>query len=247
MSLAAIASHASVPLNLRQSALFVLKNFVLASWSAQLDEKYTGAVVVPETTKEHLRRVLLELATSTDNDRKVQSAASNVVSKIASFDFPEQWPSLLPALFQVIPAGTDAQAHGAIKVLGDIVDENLNEDQFFGMARDLVKVLWDVAGNEARKPTLRALAVSVFRACFEILEMVKEDHKTEVKCFADEALSAWLPFFVDTMKKPLPVAPKGDGEDSQPEEWRGVIALKLQVMKVYMHSSPFSMHQLMTA
>ena len=74
MSLAAIASHASVPLNLRQSALFVLKNFVLASWSAQIDEKYTGAVVVPETTKEHLRRVLLELATSTDNDRKVQSA-----------------------------------------------------------------------------------------------------------------------------------------------------------------------------
>ncbi|KAI9670418.1 MAG: hypothetical protein M1829_004741 [Trizodia sp. TS-e1964] len=236
MSLASVASHASVPLNLRQSALLVLKTFVLSAWSPQLDE-FKGQVLVNESNKEQLRVVLFELATNGENDRKVTKAASYVVSKIAYADYPDHWPTLLPSLLHLIPTGSDAQIHGALKVLGDLVADGLNEEQFFKIARDLIKVVYDVAINDTRKPNLRALGVSVFRSCFEILEIVMEDHKEAVSGFASESLSAWSPFFLEVMKMPMPDVPKEEEEinDSPIQEHhRGIIALKLQVVKTLM-------------
>ncbi|KAI9832232.1 MAG: hypothetical protein M1826_002236 [Phylliscum demangeonii] len=236
-SLCSVASHRSVPTNLRQAALLVLKTLVVEGWSPSLDE-FQGEVLVSETTKAPLREALLAIATSDEDDRKVKSAASYVVSKIASSDFPEQWPTLLPTLLHLISTGTQSQAHGALKVLRDLVEEGLSDDQFFGVARDLVKVVYDTAINGSKKATLRALAVSVFRGCFDILEMVKDSHRVAVKTFADEALTAWLPFFTDVLKQSLGPVPQGDNEatggEGPEEEWRGLIALKLQVVKTLM-------------
>lgn len=162
------------------------------------------------------------------------------MSKIANVDFPEQWPNLLPALLHLIPNATDIQLQGALKVLSDLVEDSLSEDQFFSVARDIMKVVYDVAVNEARKPILRALAVSVFRGTFDIMDIVKDEHGPEVKGFADEAISAWSPFFMEIMKKMLPARPTGGDEGyesaqhDQPESWRGIIALKLQVVKTLM-------------
>lgn len=157
-----------------------------------------------------------------------------VVSKIANVDFPDQWPNLLPAVLHLIPNATEDQLQGALKVLSDLVGDALSEDQFFTGARDIVKVVYDVAVNETRKPLLRALAVSVFRGTFDIMDIVKDEHGPEVKAFADETLSAWSPFFMETMKKPLPAAGPAGGEADQPESRRGLIALKLQVVKTFM-------------
>ncbi|KAF2472067.1 ARM repeat-containing protein [Lindgomyces ingoldianus] len=236
LGLVAIASHESVPLNIRQSALLYLKTFVLAGWSPQFDE-FKGQILISDENKARIREALLEIATHNHLDRKVKTAASYVVSKIASVDFPEQWPDLLSKLMHVIPNGTDGQLHGALKVLDELVDDGLNDEQFFAVARDLVKVVYDVAVNDARKATLRALAVGVFRGCFDILEMVMEDHKAAVKAFADEVLSQWLPFFISVMKMGLPNPPskQEESEDApNAETHRGMVSLKLQVVKVLM-------------
>ncbi|KAJ9252683.1 hypothetical protein DTO195F2_7332 [Paecilomyces variotii] len=239
LSLAAIASHNSVPANLRQSALSVLRTFIQAAWSPHLDE-FKGQVLVSDANKVHIRQVLLELATTADvPERRVKSAASYAVSKVASADFPEQWPELLPTVLHIInnPSSTDGALHGALKVLLDLVDTGFSEEQFFNVARDLVSSLFAVATNESRKPILRALAVSVFRSCFDTLEMVLEQHKTVVKQFMDEALGGWSPFFLTVMKAPLPQPPSEDEESKETEiasQWRGSIALKLQVVKTLM-------------
>jgi hypothetical protein len=154
---------------------------------------------------------------------------SYVVSKIAMVDFPDNWPNLLPTVLGVIPAGQDVQLHGALRILQDLVEESLSDEQFFGMARDIIKAVYDVALNENRKHTHRALAVLVFRGCFDLMDIVKDDHKKEVKAFADEILKGWLPFFEQAIRMPLPDQPAGAG--SQPEDWYGPIALKLQVVK----------------
>lgn len=154
------------------------------------------------------------------------------MSKIANVDFPDQWPNLLPSLLQVIPNGPDAQLHGALKVLLDLVDDSLSEDQFFSVAREIVAAVYGVAINDNRKGFLRALAISVFRSCFEIMDMVKDEHGEEVKGFAEETLKAWLPFFLEVMKKPLPV--QSAGSDEGQSELRGTIALKVQVVKTLM-------------
>ncbi|KAF1989367.1 ARM repeat-containing protein [Aulographum hederae CBS 113979] len=237
VSLTSVASHDSVPLNIRQSALLVLKTFVQTGWSPQFED-FGGQILVNDEDKARLRHMLVELATANVEERKVKSAASYVVSKIASADFPEEWPDLLPTLLHIVQTGTDAQLHGALRVLVELVDDGFEQEQFFSVARDLVKTIYDVATSDTRKVTLRALAVSVFRACFDILETVMDgDHKAAVKQFADEALSGWVPFFIEVLKSRLPQPPLEEQETNDPhvaESYRGLIALKFQVVKVLM-------------
>ena len=238
-----IASHDSVPLNIRQAALLALRQFVVSCWSSDWDE-FKGHQV-GEDIKARVRGALLDVAVSDQLERKVRSVASYVVSKIASQDFPEQWPDLLQKLMHIIPTGTDGQLHGALKVLSELVDDSFSDTQFFQVAKDLVKVIYEVAVSEGRKPTLRALAVSVFRGCLDILESVMEEHKTEVKAFAEEVLHQWTPFFIIIMKTRLPDPPTVQEEDEDTpnaEAYKGLVSLKLQVVKVdilFQHPSLF--------
>lgn len=237
ISLTAIASHESVPVNLRQSALSILRTFIAAGWSSSLDE-FKGQVLVNDTNKAQIRRALLELATTVETpERKVKSSASYAVSKIASADFPDDWPELLPALLHIIndTSTTDIALHGALKVLLDLVDTGFGEEQFFNVARDLVSSLFSVAASESRKPILRALAVAVFKSCFDTLEMVLEQHKQAIKSFVDEMLSVWSPYFVSTLEAPLPQPPSEEEANKTGDvatQWRGYVALKIQVVKV---------------
>ncbi|KAK5117228.1 hypothetical protein LTR62_005845 [Meristemomyces frigidus] len=232
-----IAAHNDIPTNTRQSALLVLKTFVQACWSAQFDE-YSGQLFADHGRRAVVRQALLDLALNDrDDERKVKSAASLVVSKIATADFPDEWPDLLPKVLNVVSTGSDGQLRGALKVLGELVDDCFNEEQFFSVARELVRALYDVAVNENRRQILRALAVSVFRSCFDTLEMIMEDHKAEVKSFAEQTLVNWIPFFISTIKATLPVGVTDEDENNDTDAFelhRGVVALKLQAVKVLM-------------
>lgn len=111
------------------------------------------------------------------------------------------------------------------------MEESLTEDQFFSAARPIIDVVYNVALNDSRKPNLRALAVNVFRGCFELMDMVKDDHPKEVKGFAEEALKGWLPFFSQVLSVQLPPV----SEEAAAREYRnGIISFKLQVVKALM-------------
>ncbi|TQW00501.1 hypothetical protein V2A60_001580 [Cordyceps javanica] len=228
VSLAKIASHTSVDISTRQLALSTLRLFIENNWSSD-DPGAEPPIPIADDTRQLVRQALLDLALSGEDDRKVKIAASYAVGKIAIHDFPEQWPSLLPTVLAVFPQGNDSQLHGALRVLGDLVEESLSEDQFFGMARDIATTLTQIAISEERKPLIRSLAISVFRGCFDLMNMVKEDHATEVTAFAEELLKEWNPFFLDVLKSRFPAASTNAG--AQPAEWNNIISLKLQVVK----------------
>ncbi|CAL8578517.1 hypothetical protein XPA_004290 [Xanthoria parietina] len=231
ISLISIASHTSVDLPLRQAALLSLKTFVLRIWSSSLDE-FQGVITINDATKDQVRHSLLALATSGDQERKIVSASSLVVSKIASVDFPDQWPSLLPTLLQLIPQSHDGQLHGGLVVLGNLVEDGFDEDQFGKSAIDLVRCIYDIATDERKKLNSRALAVSIFRACFDTMELMYQTDKASVKQFMQEASDAWTPFFIDVLKLPLPPIPAEEQEgDTESGSWRGTVALKTQVVK----------------
>ncbi|KAL8837957.1 MAG: hypothetical protein Q9170_002329 [Blastenia crenularia] len=232
ISLISIASHNSVDLSLRQSALLVLKTFVLRTWSPSLNEFQGIETNITDATKEQVRQSLLALATSGDQERKVISASSYVVSKIASVDFPDAWPSLLPTLLQLIPRSHESQLHGVLVVLGNLVEDGFDEDQFGKSAVELVKCIYDIATDEGKRLTSRALAISIFRACFDTMELMYQTEKASVKQFMQEASDAWTPFFINVLKLPLPQIPsEGQEDESGPGSWRGIIALKTQVVK----------------
>ncbi|SPQ25449.1 001970a5-5de7-46e6-a2f3-5a7541433e97 [Thermothielavioides terrestris] len=227
LSLARIGVHTGAPLEIRQAALTYLRKFIEENWAPD-EEGGASQIPIPDATRDHLRNVILELALSPEDERKVKVAASYAVSKIANADFPDRWPALLPSVLGVMPAGTDAQLHGALRILQDLVEESLSDEQFFSAARDIIKACYDVALNEGRKQTHRSMAVLVFRSCFDLLDIVKDDRRKEVKTFAEEVLSGWLPFLEQVIKAPLPPL---DQSGSQPESWNGPVALKDQAVE----------------
>lgn len=239
-ALLSLSTHLDIAEHLRQAALLTLNRVVLATWSPNFDEDFKGTVVLNDEAKTKVREQVLTICTGDDGrqagNRKAKNAASLVASKIAAVDFPDAWPDLLPHLLRILSSNaSDLQVHGALRLLSDLVESGFSEAQFFAVARDLVNALHNVATAVDRKPILRALAISVFRACFDTLEMVMEDHKVAVKAFLDQALQGWMAFFIETLKIPLPQTPSEDEERQEegvPSRWRGLIALKLQVVKV---------------
>lgn len=236
-ALVSIASQQSAPLELRQSAILYCKLWVQSSWSDAFEE-YDGHTIVNEQVKRHIQRSMLELATGNQQDRRINGAATSVVSKIASVDFPENWPSLLDYLLHAVKSATDSEVHGALKVLYDLVDDCFSEAQFFHRAQELVHTVHSVAVNAILSASLRALAVRVFCSCFDMLEMILETNKAAIKGFVEQAVNAWNPFFLDTLNSALPSATEDDlagaNAPDQTPVFRGMVALKLQIVKTLM-------------
>jgi importin-9 len=228
-ALLTIASHNDIDSSARKASLTSLKNYISATWSPQFDETFAGNVYLNDEAKVKVREQIFTLCTAAgDQETAVQPLAAGVASKIAAVDFPDAWPSLFPSLLTILTTSAhDPPIHGALRVLAELVDEGLTEEQFFLVAQDLVNGLQHVAMDNNRGLIVRAMTLNVFRACFEMLEMVMADHGAAVKQFLSESLKVWMPFFMETLKQPLP-------EAIQPDDahFRGLVALKVQVVKV---------------
>ncbi|KAA8571295.1 hypothetical protein EYC84_000618 [Monilinia fructicola] len=205
-------------LNFDKLPLLNLKNFVGANWTG-VDDNGMPTVQIEGGAKVEIRARMLELATSDIDTRRIKSAASLVVSKNRQCRLSRSMARSPSYDLTYHSNGTDLQLHGSLKVLADVVEDSLSEDQFFSVARDIVTTVYGVAVNDARKGSLRALAVSVF----------------QVRAFAEEVLESWTPYFLAIMKQSLPTQPQ-DGEEDGPvqQQWRGIISLKLQVVKTLM-------------
>jgi len=73
LSLARIGSHTAAPVEIRQSALSYLRNFIEKNWSP--DGDHAPHIHIPDSTKEQLRNIILELVLSPEDERKVKVAA----------------------------------------------------------------------------------------------------------------------------------------------------------------------------
>lgn len=168
--------------------------------------------------------------------RKLTVWTASVVSKIASADFPDQWPELLPHLVSVLNASTsDAAVQGSLRVLYELVDSGLSDEQFFQVARELVNALQRVAINTNNNPAVQAMALKVLGACFDNLEQVlATEYAPAVKAFLSESMHSWMSFFISTLKLSLPEVSGSDFENANNvmHKWKAVVALKIQVIQV---------------
>ncbi|RVW45494.1 Importin-9 [Vitis vinifera] len=106
-----------------QPAAVLLKQFVKKHW--QEGEENFEHPVVSSDEKEIIRRLLL--LSLDDSNRKICTAISMAVSSIAHYDWPEDWPDLLPFLLKLINDQTNINGvHGALRCLallsGDLDD-----------------------------------------------------------------------------------------------------------------------------
>ena len=234
-ALVTIGLHKDVSVNDRLAALLSLKNFVNLAWSPSLED-YGGRTLVRDETKEQVRNSLLSIVYDGLVDSKITSSTANIISIIAKSDFPEEWPGLLESLLNQISHGNDDQIQAILVVLGELVLGGLDEDQFYQYASVLVNALHGIAIDGNRKLMVRAHAVNIFRSCFDFVENLKDKDEENIKKFAKGVCDTWAPFFLSVVKEPMPQLPTAEEEDDNQSEvashWRGVVALKIQVVLV---------------
>ena len=235
-----IAAHDAIDTPTRQSALTTLKTYISATWSPEFEDTFLGHVFLSHEDKSRTRSQIFAFSVRETGSAssELQKLAASVTSKIASSDFPDEWPDLFNSTLEVINTSkSNIAIEGALRVLNELVDSGLSEEQFFVVARDLVNAFYHVAANSQRSLFVRALALDTFQSCFGILEMVMADNGPAIKAFLDESLKAWMEFFLSVIKEPLP-APGTDIKDVN-DPRRGVITLKVQVVKVSLAACPY--------
>lgn len=75
LALARIGGHTSVPTEVRQAALSMLRLFIEANWNPEDSDSEEPIIQISESTKEHLKAMLLELVLSAEDERKIKTAA----------------------------------------------------------------------------------------------------------------------------------------------------------------------------
>lgn len=231
LALLNIASHTDVDIGFRKSALTTLKNYVSATWSPQFDETFLGNIYLNDEVKSRVRDQVFNISITPAGagSAELQGLAASVAGKIASADFPDEWPSLLESLLNIVnTSNDDVTIKGALKTLAEIIDSGLAEDQFFAAARDLVSAFQHVSTNNALDLNTRALSLSVLQTSFDTLEMVMKAHGDDVKAFLDECLKTWMAFFISVLQEPLPAAQAQAADGPR----RGLITFKIQAVLV---------------
>ena len=238
VAMVTIGAHTDIPTADRLAALVTLKNFVNTAWSPALED-FAGKVLVNDQAKSGIRRTLLSIIYGVQSvqETKVVSSTAAVVAAIASSDFPEEWPDLLDSLLNQLPQSNDDQTQSILVVLGELVEGGLDEDAFYRYAERLFGCLHEVAVNSSKRLMVRAHAVNIFRTGLDFLENLKDKEESGIRSFADSICHAWSHFFIEVVREALPAFPSQSQEEdsSNPDiavTWRGIVALKIQVILV---------------
>eukprot|EP00126_Sphaerothecum_destruens_P012605 Sdes_comp21602_c0_seq1m20200 len=82
----------------RQMVAILLKQYVNAHWSP-ISEKFTGPEV-SASMKQQIKHLLIpQLA---ESNSKIRNSVAHVISLLAAWDWPEQWPELIPRLISFL-------------------------------------------------------------------------------------------------------------------------------------------------
>ena len=232
-ALVTIGAHKEISVNDRLAALLSLKCFVNTAWSPSLED-YEGHVLLSNETKDSVRTHLLSIVYDDNVDSKITSSTAATVARIAKVDFPEDWPGLLESLLSQVPQSNDDQIQAVLVVLGELISDGLDEEQFYRYTHVLVDCLRSIAIDVRRKLVVRAHAVNIFRGCLDFVENIKDKEEADIVRFAKGICDSWSPFFLDVVKEPMPSLPSEEEEAGSSNQgintpWRGVIALKTQV------------------
>eukprot|EP00727_Mastigamoeba_balamuthi_P011853 m51a1_g7290 putative importin-9 isoform x1 (739) ;mRNA; f:49826-52550 len=124
--LARLIPSSGIQMPIRHMACIVLKNYAKEHWSRH-SEKFQEPEVSPEDKAAVRATLPIGLA---DPDTKIRTAVALAVAAIAHWDWPEQWPTVIPDLLRCLrETGSPHLVHGAVRCLELFVCcENVDED-----------------------------------------------------------------------------------------------------------------------
>ncbi|SCV67876.1 BQ2448_5487 [Microbotryum intermedium] len=254
LALAQITVEHSLDISLRQinhAAGFALKKYVKEHWSPffQTFKGPNATTVEVRPIRDGVRSEIKAQIRQTifgglsDPVRKMRLACAVVVSDIAHPDWPDDWPSLMAQLLQLIgPAASPDAADGGMRVLNDFVGIDMTEDQLLPIAREMLPRLLEIVGTpQTHSPSTQARAILIFRACVMTLFTVKEEHPVAVKAAITDILPTWLLAFQHLLATDVAT------ELSSPPTWEA-LAVRTTVfgaLEVILNSFPSTLQALL--
>jgi len=219
VSLARLSLSQELAIPQRQLAAVTLKQYIESHWSSK-NEKFVGPEP-PEEVKQTVRDLLLRGLT--DPDTKIRVASAYAVSKVAHNDWPEDWPNLFNVLLDLIKSSNPNDVHGAMRVLTELISNDITVEQFPQIAPVLCPQLLAILTNDSQYSLrTRGRAVSIFRNCLEMVFMIKEEHAAAAEQFLTPIMPQWYEVFLAILKH------QTQGDDERRLEEYG---LKLEVVK----------------
>ena len=162
----------------RQAAAITVKNLIKRKWG---EDDIFGS----EADRAQARAAVLDALMRPDVTGPVRDQLAEAVNELATRDFPERWPDLLPALLRVIHAKPDpTSVHNSLLALRKVAkryeyksfDPNSPDDadnstrgplehlvrQAFPLLRDLLRTVLPSTGQHADAASLAKLILKIF-------------------------------------------------------------------------------------
>lgn len=199
VTLTEVGQEPNVPTGLKQSALLLLKKSISKSWNIGFSE-FQEPPASP-AVKQKVRQNLFEMMGS--NERKVRSVCALLLAKIASVEFPDEWPDLIDRLVQVIQQGAPVQVHGALTVMKELLRESISEEEFYTYGETVISTLFQVASNENYSWVSRGTAIECFGSCIQFFLMADESQQNMIEAFAEKTIAQWCDMFSVILKQTI--------------------------------------------
>lgn len=216
VALSKVAANKEHPFGLRQLAAVLLKQFIKTHWH-ESEESFEPPAVATEE-KEVIRRLLLP--SLDDSHRKICTAISMAIASIAVYDWPENWPDLLPFLLKLINDRTNVSGvHGALRCLA-LLSGDLDDT----VVPTLVPVLFPCLLTIVSSPQnydnyLRTKALTIVYSCVSVLGIMSGVYKTEISALITPMLKPWMDQFSVILEPPM--------QPEDPDNW----SLRMEVLK----------------
>ncbi|KAM5567573.1 hypothetical protein ABKV19_015577 [Rosa sericea] len=215
-ALSKVAANRELSLGLRQLAAVLLKQFIKKHWN-EGDEAFEHPAVSSDE-KVVVRKLLL--FSLDDPHRKICTAISMAVASIAGYDWPEDWPDLLPYLMKLINNQTNMNGvHGALRCLA-LLSVDLDDTVVPTLIPALFPCLLTIVSSpQVYDKYLRTKSYSIVYSCIAVLGVMSGVYKTETTALIAPMLKPWMNQFSAILSHPV--------QSEDPDDW----SIRMEVLK----------------
>ncbi|KAI0504408.1 hypothetical protein KFK09_015360 [Dendrobium nobile] len=217
-ALTKITVNKDIPFGLRQISFSfeIICQFIKQHWE-EGEENFIYPVVSPEE-KRIMHQLLLP--SLDDPNRKIRTAISMAVVSIAQYDWPDDWPELLPFLLKLISEQkTINGVHGALKCLA-LLSGELDDTLVPKLLPALYPRLHSIiSAPHLYEKSLRTKALAIVHSCISVLGSMSGVYKTETAGLMLEMVNSLMEQFSIILQPPL--------QSEDPDEW----SMRMEVLK----------------
>lgn len=167
--MAATVPENQLPVDIRQASLLHLKRLVPKYWSLAF-QLFVGPPI-EQDLKAMIRQNLILLVTSSPHS-KIRLSSAYVIVQIAAADYPDEWPELLPRLYeQALKYDDPIAISGSLTVLTDLFDDLITEEMFWegGIGNQFLSHLTNLLSQNQLGSAVKVSALNLYLTVFSTL------------------------------------------------------------------------------